>query len=286
MNDMIRQQAWQPKDYAANARFVSDLAGAVLEWLDPKAGEHILDLGCGDGALTLKLSEIGAHVVGVDASENFVEAAKEQGVDARLMNGEALQFSQEFDAVFSNAALHWMTNPRAVVEGVARALRPGGRFVAEFGGFGNVAAIATALRAVAMVRGGDEALAGRVRRVDPSGYRKVSALGIEEQRVNVVMDLMDPPARRASLGHGYRVNVRVVVWQGEDVLTVPLTALFRNGEHWAVFADEDGTATIRHVTIGHTQGLAVEVRSGLDAGDRVVRHPNDRLADGTRIRYR
>ena len=84
MNDMIRQQAWQPKDYAANARFVSDLAGAVLEWLDPKAGEHILDLGCGDGALTLKLSEIGAHVVGVDASENFVEAAKEQGLDARL----------------------------------------------------------------------------------------------------------------------------------------------------------------------------------------------------------
>lgn len=158
MNDMIRQQAWQPKDYAENARFVSDLAGAVLEWLDPKPGEHILDLGCGDGALTLKLSEIGAHVVGVDASENFVAAAKGQGVDARLMNGEALQFSEEFDAVFSNAALHWMTNPSAVIEGVARALKPGGRFVAEFGGFGNVAAIATALRAVALERGGDEAL--------------------------------------------------------------------------------------------------------------------------------
>ncbi|MEM8646800.1 MAG: methyltransferase domain-containing protein [Pseudomonadota bacterium] len=158
MNDMIRQQAWQPKDYAANARFVSDLAGAVLEWLDLKPGERILDLGCGDGALTLKLSEMGAHVVGVDASENFVEAAKGQGVDARLMNGEALTFSEEFDAVFSNAALHWMTNPSAVIEGIARALKPKGRFVAEFGGFGNVAAIATALRAVAHVRGGDESL--------------------------------------------------------------------------------------------------------------------------------
>ncbi|MEM8687686.1 MAG: class I SAM-dependent methyltransferase [Pseudomonadota bacterium] len=156
MNDMIRQQAWHPEDYAANARFVSDLAGAVLEWLDPQPGEHILDLGCGDGALTLKLSEIGARVVGVDASENFVAAAKDQGVDARLMNGEALQFSKEFDVVFSNAALHWMTNPSAVIEGVARALKPGGRFVAEFGGFGNVAAIATALRAVAHVRGGDD----------------------------------------------------------------------------------------------------------------------------------
>ncbi len=158
MNDMIRQQAWQPKDYAENARFVSDLAGAVLEWLAPKPGEHILDLGCGDGALTLKLSEIGAHVVGVDASANFVETAKGQGVDARLMNGEALEFAQEFDAVFSNAALHWMTNPSAVVDGVSRALKPGGRFVAEFGGFGNVAAIATALRAVAQMRGGDETL--------------------------------------------------------------------------------------------------------------------------------
>ena len=134
--------------------------------------------------------------------------------------------------------------------------------------------------------GGEHDLEGTVRTVEPLAFTKVSALGIEEQRVNVVMDLMDPPARRASLGHGYRVNVRVVVWHGEDVLTVPLTALFRNGEHWAVFADENGTATIRHVTIGHTQGLAVEVRSGLDAGDRVVRHPNDRLADGTRIRYR
>ena len=158
MNQTTRQQAWQPKDYAANARFVSDLAGAVLEWLDPKSGEHILDLGCGDGALTVKLMEIGAHVVGVDASENFIEAAQARGVDAHLMNGESLQFDRAFDAVFSNAALHWMTNPGAVIDGVERALKPGGRFVAEFGGFGNVAAIATALRAVAQIRGGDASL--------------------------------------------------------------------------------------------------------------------------------
>ncbi len=158
MNSSPRQQAWQPKDYAANARFVADLAGAVLEWLDLKPGEHILDLGCGDGALTEKLVAAGAHVIGVDASESFVEAARARGLDVRLMNGEALQFDAEFDAVFSNAALHWMTRPGEVLDGVKKALKPGGRFVAEFGGFGNVAAIATGLRAVAHRRGGDASM--------------------------------------------------------------------------------------------------------------------------------
>lgn len=158
MTQSPRQQAWQPEDYATNARFVADLAGAVVEWLNPKPNERILDLGCGDGALTLQLVDAGAQVIGVDASERFVSAAQEAGIDARLMNGEDLQFDQEFDAVFSNAALHWMTRPGHVIDGVARALRPGGRFVAEFGGFGNVAAIATALRAVAVRRGGDDSL--------------------------------------------------------------------------------------------------------------------------------
>ncbi len=158
MTQAPRHQAWQPKDYAANARFVADLAGAVYEWLDPKPGERILDLGCGDGALTARLMESGAEVLGVDASEKFIEAAREIGIDAHLMNGEDLQFDREFDAVFSNAALHWMTNPGAVIDGVERALKPGGRFVAEFGGFGNVAAIATGLRAVAARHDADDAL--------------------------------------------------------------------------------------------------------------------------------
>ncbi len=186
MNTTISQQAWQPKDYAANARFVSDLAGAVLEWLAPKSGEHILDLGCGDGALTVKLTEIGARVVGVDASENFIAAAKDRGVDARLMNGEALQFEREFDAVFSNAALHWMTNPGAVLDGVERALKPGGRFVAEFGGFGNVAAIATALRAVAQRRDGDVSLTAPWFFPSPEEYSTLlSARGFVVDRIGL-----------------------------------------------------------------------------------------------------
>ncbi len=155
-----RGQSWSPDTYEAHARFVSDLAGAVLEWLAPGPGERILDLGCGDGVLTAELARAGAIVTGVDVSEEFLAAARARGLDVRRMDGEALEFDTEFDAVFSNAALHWMTGAEKVVSGVHRALKPGGRFVAEFGGHGNVAAIVTAMRATAMRRGGDRSLAG------------------------------------------------------------------------------------------------------------------------------
>lgn len=138
---------------------MSDLGGAVLEWLAPQAGELILDVGCGDGALTAEIAAQGARVTGVDTSADFLAAARARGLDVQDMDGQNLTFDAAFDAVFSNAALHWMTDAPAVVAGVWRALRPGGRFVAEFGGHGNVAAIVTALRAVGLNRGGDTALA-------------------------------------------------------------------------------------------------------------------------------
>lgn len=137
--------AWDPAAYAARARFVADLGAPALALLDPRPGERILDLGCGDGALSLKIAAAGAEVVGLDASAEMVAAARAAGVDARVGDGHALGFAAEFDAVFSNAALHWMTRPQAVIDGVARALRPGGRFVAEQGGHGNVAALRVAL---------------------------------------------------------------------------------------------------------------------------------------------
>lgn len=136
---------WRAARYDANARFVSDLGAPVVDLLAPQAGERILDLGCGDGALTEALVAAGAEVLGVDASPDMIAAAKARGLAARVANGEALAFDAEFDAVFSNAALHWMVNADAVTAGVARALRPGGRYVAEQGGQGNVAAIRTAL---------------------------------------------------------------------------------------------------------------------------------------------
>jgi len=154
-----RRQQWSADTYDTHARFVSDLAAGVVEWLAPVKGERILDLGCGDGVLTAELAAAGASVVGVDTSAEFIAAARARGVDARLMDGQALSFRPEFDGVFSNAALHWMPDAAAVLRGVARALVPGGRFVAEFGGHGNVAAIVTAMRAVGQRRGGDPALA-------------------------------------------------------------------------------------------------------------------------------
>ena len=148
-------QQWDARGYAENARFVADLGMPVVDLLAPRPGERILDLGCGDGALTEKLAAAGCDVVGADASAELVKAARARGLDARLINGETLEFDGEFDAVFSNAALHWMLRPDAVIDGVHRALKPGGRFVGEFGGAGNVATIASALEAALDRRGFD-----------------------------------------------------------------------------------------------------------------------------------
>ena len=148
-------QTWDAARYARNARFVADLASPVVDLLAPRRGERILDLGCGDGVLTRALAQAGCRVIGVDASADLVAAARSRGVDARLMDGHALTFDAEFDAVFSNAALHWMLRPDAVIEGVRRALVPGGRFVAEMGGAGNVAAIVAALERALARRGID-----------------------------------------------------------------------------------------------------------------------------------
>jgi HlyD family secretion protein len=132
----------------------------------------------------------------------------------------------------------------------------------------------------------DRALEGRVRRVEPYGFTKVSALGIEEQRVNVVIDLTSPREQWERLGHGYQVEARVVLWQGDDVVTVPLTALFRDGEDWAVFVDDGGRASLRHMKVGHRNSVDAEIVEGLAAGERVVLHPSDRVVAGIRIATR
>ncbi len=174
-----RRDDWSADRYAANARFVSDLGAPALDLLDPRPGEDVLDLGCGDGALTARIAEAGARVRGVDASPDMVAAARARGIDAALADAQALTFDAEFDAVFSNAALHWMTDPDAVFAGVARALRPGGRFVAEQGGMGNVAAIRTALIAALSEAGVEDDLRGiwhfpsvaeQTRRLEAAGF--------------------------------------------------------------------------------------------------------------------
>jgi trans-aconitate methyltransferase len=148
-------QTWNAAGYDRNARYVSDLAGPIVELLDPQPGERILDLGCGDGVLTRKLAHLGCTLVGIDASPELVEAAHALGLDARLEDATALRFDAEFDAVFSNAVLHWIKDADAVIVNVYRALRPGGRFVAECGGHRCVETIQTALVAELERRGYD-----------------------------------------------------------------------------------------------------------------------------------
>jgi trans-aconitate methyltransferase len=139
-------QQWNAFRYAKNARFVSELGEPVLDLLNPQPGERILDLGCGDGALTEKIIARGTEVVGVDASPDMVAAAQRKHINAHVIDAYELTFNSEFDAIFSNAALHWMKrDPEAVIQGVRRALKPGGRFIGEMGGHGNVAAITVAL---------------------------------------------------------------------------------------------------------------------------------------------
>lgn len=136
--------------------------------------------------------------------------------------------------------------------------------------------------------GGDLPLQGRVRMIEPSAFTKISALGVEEQRVNVIIDLgsrsdaSDNPQMKA-LGDGFRVEAGIVVWEGHDVLTIPVSALFRSGDAWSVWVVEQGRATLREVEVGHREGLVVEIVRGLDEGEQVVNHPSDAVREGVEV---
>jgi trans-aconitate methyltransferase len=181
-------QTWDPKAYEQNGAFVHGLAGGVLEWLDAKAGEYILDLGCGDGQLTQRIAATGASVVGVDASPEMVAAARAPGVAADVGNAEALPYAKnEFDAVFSNAALHWVRDQDAMMAQVRRVLKPGGRFVAEMGGQGNIAAIRVALMAVLARHGYGDREDGVNYYPTPESYsRRLMRHGFEVRRIALI----------------------------------------------------------------------------------------------------
>jgi trans-aconitate methyltransferase len=184
---MFPGQVWDAAAYAATGRFVADLAGGVVELLAPQPGEAILDLGCGDGVLTEKIAATGAVMTGVDDSPGMVAAARARGLSVDEASADAMRYEGEFDAVFSNAALHWMPNAKAVIAGVHRALKPGGRFVAEMGGHGNIAAIRTALQAVLSRFGIDaEAMAASFY-PSPAEYRRLlQAAGFTVRSIELI----------------------------------------------------------------------------------------------------
>jgi SAM-dependent methyltransferase len=139
---------WHSNTYQQNASYVAKLGEGVLEWLNPQKDELILDVGCGDGILTKKIADAGAKVIGIDTSSNMVNAAKNLGLEAHVMSATDFTFSQKFDAIFSNACLHWVKPPEKAIENIYNYIKPDGRFVAEFGGLDNIKTIQNALHQV------------------------------------------------------------------------------------------------------------------------------------------
>jgi HlyD family secretion protein len=134
--------------------------------------------------------------------------------------------------------------------------------------------------------GGDHLLEGVVERVEPFGFTKVSALGIEEQRVNVIIDFTSPQKEWSRIAHGFQVDVRIVLWEGDDVLKLPLTALFRDDSNWAVFVNDNGSASKRIIKLGRRTGLEAEITEGLESGEVIIVHPSDKITQGVAIESR
>ena len=183
---MTEGPLWNAACYREFGRFVSHEGRLILDWLDPQPGEHILDAGCGDGALTVELMARGADVVGIERAPNMVEAARAVGVDVRAMDLLALDERAAYDAIFSNAVLHWIEDWSALLRRFHQALRPKGRLVVECGGFGNIAAIRTAIRSVALQQGVETRATGERYFTTEEASVLLQEAGFEVERIELM----------------------------------------------------------------------------------------------------
>lgn len=271
-----------------------------------------LRLAEADLARAERLSESGTiSTRAMDAAMNAAETARAQVKQAEanlelrmseLASAEARLIQPGGEEAAAAAACCVLI--RAPVDGVvlkvlaeSAQVVPAGALIAEIGDPANLevkvdllSTDAVRIKPSAMAEiegwGGEKSLSARVRRVEPSAFTKVSALGIEEQRVNVLLDLLDPRSAWEQLGHEYRVDVRIRLWRGMDVVRVPLAALFRQGSQWSVFKVVDGRAATTPVSIDHRDAQFAEVTGGLSPGDVVVLHPSDQVEDGTAVEAR
>lgn len=233
-------------------------------------------------ALTRALQSAG---FAVSTAEHQLEVARASLIQARGGRSAAIALHSPIDGV----VLRRLQESEAVV--------PMGQPLLEVGDVDDLEIVADLLSSAA-VRvqaaqpvlieqwGGDRPLHGRVRLVEPSGFTKISALGVEEQRVNTIIDFVEPATARPALGDGYRVEVRIIVASRENVLKVPASSLFRQDGEWAVYLVENDRATARPVQIGHRSGLEAEVTGGLSGGERIIVYPSDAVAEGVRVEAR
>jgi HlyD family secretion protein len=218
-----------------------------------------------------ELDNARARLIDPAESERNGEAAGVLAIRAPV-NGRILRVMQQSESVVvAGTPLIEIGDPRGDLEVIAELLSTDAVRVNE----GD--------RVIIDKWGGEDLLTGRVERVEPFGRTKISALGVEEQRVNVIIELDDGPEARGSLGHGFRVEVRIVVWEEDDVLQAPSSALFRHQGEWAVFAVRNGRARLTKVSIGRNNGRQAQVLEGLSEGDRVVLYPPNDVEDGVGV---
>jgi HlyD family secretion protein len=246
--DRVREASRAANEELKSAEYARQIAGFELEQARAALLRSTPDTARGDHTWELCVtSPIDGRVLRV-----FHEDAAVVPTSARLVEvGDPTDLEAEIDVLSSDAVR----------------IRPGARVLFEHWG-------------------GDRPLEGRVRVVEPAGFLKISALGVEEQRVNVIVDFVTPPDQRRALGDAYRVEARIVVWEAERVLKVPVGALFRSEGDWTVFAVRSGRARLLRVEVGHSNGRETAIVSGLTAGDEVILHPSDKIADGVAIRVR